>query len=682
MSSDSSDSSDSTSYEGSSSSEEGASLPSKRRLETEYLQPVSKPLPKVNASAPSKTEKKVVPPLKSALKRPRADSDSEDDDDDVLLKKAKDTGQQHKRQISAKKVASNKKGSDSDSSEDESSSDEDDKKGAAEEMRKRKEADSSQSETSEESDSDETEDEEEERVKEEARQNKKKEEARSNSKKRTAKDQKRDKKAGPPSDRSQPKLNDESSSDEEEEEEEEQRVKEEVLQKKKKGEATSNLRKSTVKDQKTAKPAGSLSLDRPQPKPDENSSSEEGADEEHVKEAARRKKKKEEASSNLKKFTAKALKTEKKADSFSSDRSQRKSKEESSSDEDEDEEECAKKEIRQKKKEELSSNLIKSPTKGKKVEAPAKAMFRKSERERKPAIPSATEQVVSSAAKSNPNTQSQARKAGCVWSEHDEMVLMRAYLDACRRGLQGPLNNKEILDLVSGHLDLHDVSQQQISSKLRRMKLRYLSIQKKISEENIMEDDFAFKSPHEKEVFKLWKEAWGSDPNNDESEEHPPKQTPSPRKEPETPKRERKKAKLSSSANGNLDNEKVKESSTANENAVNEDGTSFSKEEKDKIAVKTVDDYGFRAEFLNFCERAQKNLSCIGVAVRGTGNLGPFGSIYPYRALPALDKDAIKSLEEEWREVQQLELQLFKKKNLLIERECNLYLEKLSLHRE
>eukprot|EP00252_Welwitschia_mirabilis_P019714 TRINITY_DN4642_c0_g2_i1.p1 TRINITY_DN4642_c0_g2~~TRINITY_DN4642_c0_g2_i1.p1 ORF type:complete len:646 (-),score=153.24 TRINITY_DN4642_c0_g2_i1:225-2162(-) len=644
-------SSDSSSYDDSSSEEE-ASLPSENRPQTHYLQPVSKSLSTGNALAPSKPEKTVAPPpSKSALKRPRADSDSDSDSED------------------------------DDEDEDESTSDSDDHDDGTKEELARKNTKNTV-----------------ERPKEQIAQKKasdldtKEELARKNTKNTVErpKEQIAQKKASDldskekhprkkekyTGERPKEQISPKEASDSDTEEElprtrvkdTGERRKKQVPQNKASDSDTSEDESSSDEDDKKHE---EIKKEKKTAESTEESDSDEEEDGEDGYKEEPPQKKKEEAGSNLKKSTVNDYKKEKKADSPSLAVSQPKSNEESSSDEDQQEGEHNKKKAGQKKKEEQIPKLKKTATKEQKSEPTGTARSRRSEREKKPV---SSEDVSNSLAKSSAFPH--------MWSEHDEMVMMRGYLDICRGGLQGALNKKEFLDAVVGELDFSDVTQRQLTTKMRRMKGRFQSIQKKIAEGNMTEDDVVFKNAHEREIFKLWKEAWGSDSNNDESEEPRPKQAATPKREPATSDRERKKAKFSGNANGNLENTgyAVKEDGKSsldkknNKNAVKEDGKSSLQVKNDN---KAAEDYGFRAEFLNFCERALKNLSCIGVAVRGTGNLGPFGSIYPYRVLPPLDREAINSLEEEWREVQQLELQLFKRKNLLIERECNLYLEKM-----
>eukprot|EP01018_Ginkgo_biloba_P031039 Gb_32309 [translate_table: standard] len=118
-----------------------------------------------------------------------------------------------------------------------------------------------------------------------------------------------------------------------------------------------------------------------------------------------------------------------------------------------------------------------------------------------------------------------AKKTQHVWSDKDEMILIKGVVDCVKRGMEIPKNVAQVHDLVKDSLE-YDCTKGQLYEKLRRMKGRYQSIRGKMKEGSIKEDTFHFRSEHEKNIFKLWKLVWSEEPapaadEDEEMEENP-----------------------------------------------------------------------------------------------------------------------------------------------------------------
>jgi len=138
---------------------------------------------------------------------------------------------------------------------------------------------------------------------------------------------------------------------------------------------------------------------------------------------------------------------------------------------------------------------------------PTKKKPRKQQQESPVAVPMATP------AKDSP--QKSSKKTAHVWTDNDEIVIMHGYLVCAKEGLELPKNTPQLLEKINDSL-AHEASKPQLYEKLRRMKARYESIKNKMDQGNIKEDVFAYKSPHEKELYKLWKQAWGEQHEEDD----------------------------------------------------------------------------------------------------------------------------------------------------------------------
>lgn len=158
----------------------------------------------------------------------------------------------------------------------------------------------------------------------------------------------------------------------------------------------------------------------------------------------------------------------------------------------------------------------KSVSKGKKPaeeEVPASNPTRKKPRKQQQESPAAVPIVTPE--KDSP--QKSSKKAAHMWTDHDESVIMHGYLVCAKEGLELPKNMPHLLEKINDSL-AHEATKPQLYEKLRRMKARYESIKNKMDQGNIKEDLFAYKNPHEKELYKLWKQAWGEQHEEDEME--------------------------------------------------------------------------------------------------------------------------------------------------------------------
>jgi len=162
----------------------------------------------------------------------------------------------------------------------------------------------------------------------------------------------------------------------------------------------------------------------------------------------------------------------------------------------------------------------KSVSKGKKsaeVEVPASNPTKKKPR-KQPQESAAAVLVATPSSKDSP--QKSSKKTAHPWTDEDESVIMQGYLVCAKEGLEFPKNMPQLLEKINDSL-VHEANKSQLYEKLRRMKVRYESIKNKMAQGNIKEDLFAYKSSHEKELYKLWKQAWGEQPEGDEVDVEP-----------------------------------------------------------------------------------------------------------------------------------------------------------------
>ncbi|GLJ13214.1 hypothetical protein SUGI_0207830 [Cryptomeria japonica] len=96
------------------------------------------------------------------------------------------------------------------------------------------------------------------------------------------------------------------------------------------------------------------------------------------------------------------------------------------------------------------------------------------------------------------------------WNDEEEVCLAMALLESCPPG--GKVNIAGYYQRAKAELDF-EVSNDRLNWKMKRMRKRFRDIQNKLKEQNIEEDNFAFRTPHEPALFMIWKQIWGQ--NND-----------------------------------------------------------------------------------------------------------------------------------------------------------------------
>jgi len=103
-----------------------------------------------------------------------------------------------------------------------------------------------------------------------------------------------------------------------------------------------------------------------------------------------------------------------------------------------------------------------------------------------------------------------------TWSAEDETSLANALL-VCAGG-EGQVNMAAFYEQAKDALGF-DISNTQLYDKMRRMRSRFWTIHSKISEGSVPEDQFAYRSPNEAALFKVWKQIWGINVKDHHEEE-------------------------------------------------------------------------------------------------------------------------------------------------------------------
>ncbi|KAJ7973450.1 DNA-binding storekeeper protein-related transcriptional regulator [Quillaja saponaria] len=101
------------------------------------------------------------------------------------------------------------------------------------------------------------------------------------------------------------------------------------------------------------------------------------------------------------------------------------------------------------------------------------------------------------------------RQAPRLWTEHDEMELLKGFLDYAKQNRRTtiPVQNDAALFFVQigTKLDV-DFNKNQLVEKLRRLKRKYGLVLSKIK----ISKECSFKNPHEKAIFEISHNIWGN----------------------------------------------------------------------------------------------------------------------------------------------------------------------------
>eukprot|EP01018_Ginkgo_biloba_P036867 Gb_09819 [translate_table: standard] len=105
-----------------------------------------------------------------------------------------------------------------------------------------------------------------------------------------------------------------------------------------------------------------------------------------------------------------------------------------------------------------------------------------------------------------PPVKDYSQKTPHIWSTEDELSCAKTLL-ASSTG-EGHIDMTAFYERVKGILGFHS-SNSQLYEKARRMKARYQCIKVKLDEGKINGEKFRFRSSHEENLFKIWKQVWG-----------------------------------------------------------------------------------------------------------------------------------------------------------------------------
>lgn len=104
-----------------------------------------------------------------------------------------------------------------------------------------------------------------------------------------------------------------------------------------------------------------------------------------------------------------------------------------------------------------------------------------------------------------------------TWSAEDEISFVNTLLACAGEG--GQVDTAAFYEQVKETIALNITRNTQLYDKMRTMRSRFWSIQSKLKEGNIPEDQFAYRSLHEAALFKVWKQIWGNDVEKRDEEE-------------------------------------------------------------------------------------------------------------------------------------------------------------------
>ncbi|XP_042490152.1 STOREKEEPER protein-like [Macadamia integrifolia] len=159
----------------------------------------------------------------------------------------------------------------------------------------------------------------------------------------------------------------------------------------------------------------------------------------------------------------------------------------------------------------VSTPQAKSTAQGKRPTESDKDDVKDSKRRKKKAVDEEEDAGVSEDAEKKPGDDKKKQLFQRLWTEDDELAILKGMLDYySKKGTDPSTDMNAFHDFIKKSLHV-DVSKNQLTDKIRRLKKKYLNNAGRGKEG----EDPVFSKPHEHKAFELSKKIWGLDSAND-----------------------------------------------------------------------------------------------------------------------------------------------------------------------